>query len=843
MDARDSDVALDVAPEKTRADLDWVRLLDALAARCETALGKDLAHGLDPSMALGETMRAMEEVREATSTSERGEPLPIASSPDVRDAYERAAHGGVLSAPELRAIAELLVAARTLRRFLQARRADLPALFEACATDPSLDRVEEEIARAFDPDGSLSDRASPRLGQLRGEYATARARMVSRLEEIMRRFAHVLSDSYWTERDGRYVLPMRADAHERFPGIVHGSSGSGATLFVEPRVVVPLGNRLKMLEGEVRREEEAIYAALTERVVAQLASVQGAIAAVGRADLRAATTRLARDLSLTFPDVVERSDAAPFVAELRKLRHPLLVLESFETRGERRVVPSDLRISARQAVVVSGPNAGGKTVALKALGLAALMLRAGMPIAAGEGSRLSLVEIVLTDVGDDQSLQKSLSTFSAHVTNLAHILDDARPGALVLLDELAGGTDPREGEALAAAVLDALCRRGAAVVATTHYEGLKALALADARFTNASVGFDHETLTPTFELALGVPGASSALAVARRFGIPSLVLERAQTYSSNEDRSFEETVKRLNDERRALELARAAAEAEGRAAIETRERLEAQLAELRARDRRILQHEAEALLSSLRRAREDLREAQARLRIKKVEPQAVQAAQKSLDAVSSRFAIGGDLAELVEPSPIVERGVRVADETPLRRGAKVWVPRLRAEAEVLDVLSDGQLRVAAGSMKISVSRGEVRVLVDGPRTDGARAANRSGRAPRLQSSHHARALGGPTRAPTTTDDANEEPEVVLPGIDDTVDVRGLRVDDAWPMVESFLDRSLNDGRRFAVVLHGHGSGALREKIRSELATSRYVARYRAGRSGEGGEGVTIVWLR
>ena len=829
-----------VAPDKTRADLEWPRLLRALESRCETALGKDLARSLLPEVDLAEVHRAIAEVREAIHTAQQAEPLPIPSLVDVRDPYQRALHGGVLSAIELRAIGALMAAARALRRFLHARRADLPALYTACATDPSLDVIEDEIARAFDADGTLADRASPRLRELRSEYQTSRARMISRIEDVMRRYAAVLSDSYWTEREGRYVLPMRSDAHERFPGIVHGSSGSGATLFVEPRVVIPLGNRLKMLEGEVRREEEAIYAHLTSRVVAVIASVHGAIAAMGRADLRAAGAKLARELSLSFPDIDEVTDERPWSADLKNLRHPLLALEALESPGKP-VIPSDIVVSGGGGLVVSGPNAGGKTVALKALGLAALMLRSGLPVAAAEGSRLGLVEKVLTDVGDDQSLQKSLSTFSAHVTNLAHIIGEARPGALVLLDELAGGTDPREGEALAAAVLDALCRRGAAVVATTHYEGLKALALADRRFQNASVGFDHETLSPTFRLALGVPGASSALSVARRFGVPSLVIERAEQYLSGEDRTFEQTVKAMNDERRALELARAAAEAEANEARVVRAKIDAELAELRARDKRIVQHEAEALLAAVRRAREDIRSAHARLRAKKLELSDVQAAEKTVDSVAGRFAIGGEFEEHLDERPHVERGERVVDETPLRKGAKVYVAKLRAEAELVEIQGDGQLRVAAGSLKLTVSRSDVRVLVDGPREGAARTPARApGRMPRLQSSH---ARGGAAPRMLSGVDASSENDVVLQTSDNTCDVRGLRVDDVWPMVETFLDRALNQGLPLVIVVHGHGAGALREKLRVELTSSRYVARFRAGRPGEGGDAVTVVWLR
>jgi DNA mismatch repair protein MutS2 len=834
--------AAEIAPQKTRADLEWSRLLEALATRCEGEAAKRLARALAPLTDDDELHATIREVGEAMRSLAEGEPIPVPGLPDAAAAHERATHGGVLGPAELRAVAEVLAAARALRRFLHARRADLPALAAALSTDPVLDRVEEEISGSFEPDGMLADHASPELRALRGEYATGRGRMIARIEELMRRHTAILQDGFWTEREGRYVLPVRSDAHERFPGIVHASSGSGATLFVEPRVLVPLGNRLKMLEGEIRREEEAIYARLTARLVDQLPSVGAAIDAMARADLIAAIAKLARDLELRFPELPSAEEG--FVANLRALRHPLLLLEALDAKTPKHVVPSDIEIAGGHALVVSGPNAGGKTVALKALGLAALMLRSGLPVAAAEGSRLGIVDAVLSDVGDDQSISKNLSTFSAHITNLAHILDATHGATLVLLDELAGGTDPREGEALAAAVLDGLCRRGAAVVATTHYEGLKALAIADPRFRNASVGFDEKTLSPTFELALGVPGASSALAVARRFGIPSLVIERAESYLSGEDRSFEETVRALNDERRGLALARAASEAERGEVRQLKHKLEAEHEALRARDRRIVHHEAEQLLVALRRAREDLREAQSRLRAKKPESGELAVASRAIDSVASHFALGGDFAAVVEP-PTPERGERLSDEAPVRKGAKVFVPRLRADAEVLDVLSDGQLRVAAGSLKLTVARRDVRVIVDAPAKDAAgRAvpgARPGARVPRLRSSHM-RSGVAPARPTVGASPGAGSDDVVLQTQDNTCDLRGLRVDDAWPMLETFLDRAMNESQRAVVVVHGHGSGAVRDRVRDELKRSRYVERFRPGQQHEGGDGVTIVWL-
>jgi DNA mismatch repair protein MutS2 len=483
-------------------------------------------------------------------------------------------------------------------------------------------------------------------------------------------------------------------------------------------------------------------------------------------------------------------------------------------------VPSDLAIQGGRAMVVSGPNAGGKTVALKTLGLAALMARAGLPVPCADGSALGLFDVVLTDVGDDQSLHANLSTFSAHVRNLAEILGETGPGALVLLDELATGTDPREGEALAAGVLDSLTSRGGAVVATTHYEGLKALALADDRFVNASVGFDLASMTPTFRLATGVPGSSSALAVARRFGMPSTVIERAERFLTREEVGFEAMVKKLNEERAALDLARQAAHAREAEAREARVRLEGELERAKNRERRATSEEAEALLASVRRAREDLRAAQARLRAKKLDEAGVREAERALDRVAAQVAIGGELEHLVVPRESARERVAAAE---LKKGQRVYVPRLRAEAEILEVAGDS-VRVAAGPLKLTIAVHELRAADAVAREKPRRAAPASA----------ARGVESPPSEIAT--------RVAFPTSDNSCDLRGLRVDEALAMAATFLDRSLNEGRGVAFLIHGHGTGALREAIRRDLQASPIVARFRAGEPGEGGDGVTVVWL-
>jgi len=807
----------DPCPPKTRSDLEWDAVLSALAGRCAGPLGRRLALALPFASTREEARRWLVQSAEAFALHDASNPLPVGELEDVREGVERVRLGGVLAPVELRALGTMLGAARELRRFLAARRAKLPALFDACATDPTLDAVADEIARSFSPDGTLADSASLRLRELRSEWNAARQRMLSRMDDLMSRYDDVLQDRFVTEREGRWVLPVRSDAHERFPGIVHATSSSGATLFVEPRAVVGLGNRLKVLDAEVRREEEIVYAKLTARLADVLPSVEAAAQGLALADVRAATARLAGDIGLSFPEAIDE----PRV-DLREARHPLLALDARREDGGApgdhpvaRVVPSDLAVAAGRAIVVSGPNAGGKTVALKTIGLAALMVRAGLPVACGEGSVVGLFDVVLTDVGDDQSLQKNLSTFSAHVSNLAAVLRDTTRGALVLLDELAGGTDPREGEALAAGVLDSLCARGGAVAITTHYEGLKALAAVDPRFVNASVGFDLSTMTPTFRLAMGVPGSSSALAVARRFGMPSTVIARAERFLTREDHSFETVVKKLDDERAALELARAAADEREAEAGRAAARLEAELEHARIREKRMLSEEAAALMDRLRRAREELRAAHARLRVKKPDPQAVREAERTIERLAGEVAIGGPLEGLVTNVDEAPRdAVRAAD---LRKGEKVWVLRLRAEGEVVDLMGDGTVRIAAGPLKLTVPSSELRARPPQP-------------------------PAAPKPAPRAAPARSSFDQTPVQSQDNTCDLRGLRVDDGVAMATTFLDRATGEGRDVVFLLHGHGTGALRDALRRELARSPYVARSRSGGPGEGGEAVTVVWL-
>lgn len=785
--------------ERTLRDLSFRTVVQAVAERCAGPLGTTLlASGLSIARTPDDARERMGETAEAMSARREGDPTPLDGLRDARPALTRVTKGGVLSGPALADVLSVLGAARALRRFLAKRKTTMPRLFAACALDPGLDVLEQEIGAAIDTAGTLHDGASPTLKKLRAEIATLRARITSRLEEMLIAHGDVVSDRFVTERDGRYVLPMRSDAHDKIPGIVHGTSQSGATVFVEPRALVESQNRLTLARSEMEIEELRILTQLSELVLERAAELEAALDALDRADLRDACGRLALDLRAVVPELV---DEATFDA--KNARHPLLVLEG------RAVVGNDITLSAGHGLVLSGPNAGGKTIALKLLGLFGLMARAGLPVPATEGVRIGFFDPILSDVGDEQSIEKSLSTFSAHVVSLARILDAAGPRALVLLDEVATGTDPEEGAALASAVVTTLLDRGAAVAVTTHYEALKALALTDDRLVNGSVGFDVERMAPTFELRLGAPGASSALRVARRFGLDAGVIARAEALVPESSRNFDRLVQRLEADLDAARREREAAVAMRADAERAKASADAELRALRERERTKLGREAEKLVALLKETRAEVRTARDAMRKGQGDAALVEAARLAIERAQKRM--DAEIDDALKTDVGEERGVRV-DEKTLAIGDRVWVPRLRAEVDVIDAPQKGRVRVQSGAVKLTIDVADLR------------------RQPTQKEPAR-------TPAPARGVDAS-------PASRETLDLRGLRVDEALALTESFLDRAYGEERTHATLLHGVGSGAIRDAVRQHLKAglTRWVKSFRPGTVEEGGDRVTIVLL-
>ena len=804
--------------ERGTVDLEWPRLVEAIRVRCTGPLAERL-DALPIADEFEVARSAGARTAEARALLDRGEPLPLAGIREIGGALDRVEREGVLEGRALRAISSTLGAARALRRFLSRNKAELPALHAACSSDPTLDGLAEELIAAVEPDGTLSDSASRELGRLRTEVANLRARIVGRLEQLLLKHSDIVQDRFHTLRDGRYVIPIRTDAHEKLRGIVHGTSRSGATAFVEPSAIINQGNRLKMAQGELDREVQRILSILSARVRERVEEVRAVVDALETADLAHAAAKLAHELGFEVVALIDEP-----VLELRAARHPLLVLDALAHGHAETIIENDLSLRAGEGLVLSGPNAGGKTVALKVFGLAALMVRAGLPVPAGPGSRAGFFEDVLTDVGDEQSIQKNLSTFSAHIANLARVMDAAGPRALVLLDEVATGTDPDEGAALACSVIDALVGRGAAVAVTTHYERLKAFAFEDTRLRNASVGFDVESMVPTFILRADVPGSSSALAVARRFGMPDAIVADAEGRLSEQSRTFAQIVRRLEERFEELDAEKATAAEHTRAAEAIRARAETDASAAREKRDRAVAAEAKQIVAELREARAEL--AEARRQIRRQDRRALARARSTVDKVSELVEERLDESILAASHAIapLERGDRVSPEA-LVVGAKFWVPRMRAEVTLVEAPQRGRARVAAGPVKLWVTVEELRTVDDA----GAETSRRQMKEP----------------AESAASERPARREEKARSIDNTLDVRGMRVDDAIPLTESFLDSLYGRSEPVAYLLHGVGSGALCEALRSHLEhhMDRYVSAFRPATIEEGGARLTVVYLR
>ncbi|MDH3687519.1 MAG: hypothetical protein OEP95_14900, partial [Myxococcales bacterium] len=525
--------------------LEWSLVVEQLAdrtrtpggrARCEDPLFESTVPGLRERLV---------ETGEARTLLDAEEIPPLEGVRDLDDALARVAKGGTLSGEDLLQVRSTLAALRATTGFLDARAERAPRLADHAAAIVDLRELEDGIDRSIDADGSVRDSASAALASARRESHRLAADAQKRIERSLRdpTVSGALSDSFFTIRGDRYVLPVRADARNKVPGIVHDASASGTTLYIEPQALVDLNNQHKEAELTIERETRRILRELSEQVARERADIVAGLSALDEIDLAFARGRLSADQGARAPEVGEGG-----VLELPELRHPLLGNEA---------VPNDLGVGRGYCVlVISGPNAGGKTVAMKSVALAVLMARAGMHVLAGEGARVDPFDRVLADIGDEQDLREHLSTFSAHMANLAEIVEAAGPAALVILDEVGVGTDPGEGSALAQAALEVLADAEARVVTTTHYNLLKEMAEVDERFRNASVEFDPETLAPTYRVTLGAAGSSSALTVAARMGVPPSVLDRASGLLEREDRRLDRMLAELATSRASLERER-----------------------------------------------------------------------------------------------------------------------------------------------------------------------------------------------------------------------------------------------------------------------------------------------
>jgi len=805
-------VTPDAQIRETAAELDWPRLLERIASFCLSDVAARAVRSLLPEPSLELARARMQRTREALALAAAA-PLPRARIDDQAEPLARVLRGSDLDARELRSLAATLEQCGRLAEHLARHAALAPELGAWLETAPVLVELADAIRRSIGPDDAILDSASPALARARKRAHAERDELRQRLGSMVAKLAPAMQGQYVAERDGRYVLPVRNDAPFRVEGLVLGSSASGSTLYIEPRETHDLGNRVQLSEAEVRAEEARVLAELNARIAGDHAAVSRGQAACIEAEVLAALAAygLRMDALALLPEPDARLD-------LRQMRHPLLDAERAT------VVPNDLRIEAGRGLILSGPNAGGKTVALECFGLAAWMVRAGIPLPVAPGSHVGWFESVLTDIGDHQSLLHSLSTFSAHMTRMAAALAAARPGLLVLIDELAGGTDPDEGAALATAIVEALVARGAALAVTTHHDRLEAFAASHPRLENAAVGFDRERLAPTFVLAYGAPGASGALLTAERFGLGAELIARAEALLPEGVVETRALLGELEKRRAELAAASAALEAERRAVSALRRELEQERERRQREERGRLERELERVLEEVQRARVRLRDAEARLG---ASAPALREASAATNELARFVAIGGPLREAaaaLDPPPAAGDPL---DWARLAPGARVLVGVTGAVGNVLAKPRRGQVTVAVGAIKTTV---------------GIETLSRAPAAPDSASAKGTRPARARRDATQRADAHPSRPEPMR-SRQNTLSLVGERVEPALERFDRFVDGLLREGEPCGFIVHGHGTGALKSALRQHAQRHPNVADSGPAPDVDGGDALTVVWLR
>ncbi len=793
--------------------LEWGRVLEVLALHAQSAIGRSRCQSLLLARELTEARHRQQETSEMVAWLEGSDPVPALSFPDIREPVSRASKGGVLEAGELRDCAIVLTMLAELERYADSHTSGTPRLaqvLEPLRATQALRGVLRVIEGAIQPDGAMKETASPELRRMTHYAQGLKQDMRDQLERILhsRRYEEVLQESYFAQREGRYVIPVKADMRGRIPGIVHDVSSSGATVFLEPRELVELNNSIKVADVEIEREVQRILRELSTVVASQSGLITQGIEVLAQCDVIKARAEMSRRLKC---NPVALNESGRVI--LKQARHPLLLL------AKDQVVANDIDLDETvRVLVISGPNTGGKTVTLKIVGLFALMVRAGLHLPCAPESEMAIFTDLYADIGDAQDLSRDLSSFSAHMTQMIRLLSEhaacsmteapSPPRSLVLLDEPVTSTDPQEGAALAEALLCRLAELNMKVVATTHYGALKELAQTTAGFGNASVEFDVEQLAPTYRLFMGIPGGSSALEIAGRLGMDEGLVKEARKRLHRQNQRLDELMadlqrkqRQLADDREQTQRARREAEQAAREAQVLRVQLEQAEQEARRGLKKKIgeqfqraRAEVQATVDSLKREQKLIKVKETKERLRELETKTRQ-----------------ELAPPSEPIPIERLAV----------GDTVEITGLGMTGTLLE-LPQGKKRV-----RVKVGEGEILATV----------SNLVGIAGEPHS--------GPPQPTTTASSLHRGMTSTGLGLDEqtVVDVRGQAVDEALDQVVAALDRATLDGAPFLRVIHGHGTGRLKSALREYLKSSPYVAEFRPGDRAEGGDGVTVAKLR
>jgi DNA mismatch repair protein MutS2 len=794
---------------KTLSVLEYPKILARLADFCDFSGSADLARLLTPTPDFIEASTRLAETSEARTILVTGD-LGIGGAHDIRAQVDLAAHGGVLDPKELLDVQSTLISMRSLRRFFEKHAEASPHLAGIAQRLPVPTGLIEAIASCITDNAEVADGASPKLSDLRRQVRVSHDRLMTRLQRYLTDAATAskLQDSVITQRDGRYVIPLRAEFKGQVKAIVHDQSSTGATLFIEPLAVVELNNALREAQVAERDETRRVLAELSSRVGELAGAIVPGVAALAELDLAFAKAKYADQIGANEPILSrQQPTTSNQQSSLRLLnaRHPLLDPET--------VVPTNIDpLPGTFAVVITGPNTGGKTVSLKTVGLLACMAQSGLHIPAQSGSELPCFAAIYADIGDEQSIEQSLSTFSGHITNIVHILKKADSRSLVILDELGAGTDPQEGAALARAILSDLLGRRITTFVATHYPELKTFAHTTPGVVNASLEFNVQTLRPTYKLTLGLPGRSNALAIAQRLGMPQEIIDTARSEINPDDLRAD---KLIGDIHRQRKIAFKESEKAGRARSEAR-RLERDLAErlenIGEERQKVLEQaraegelEVEILKTQLKMLKNELKKARQPL-------DALQVIEEKIEVVEEQVL-----------KPIKRKTQNVKTVGALKPGDKVVLRNL-GTAGVISSIDGEEAEVQAGSLRLRVRLEELKRKDEELLAVGDQPLAKK-RSPEPQSSI-----------------TNRQSSILAasPGME--LDLRGQRAEDALDMLDRYLEKAYMAGLPFVRIIHGKGTGKLRQEVRAALKNHPQVASFEEGGPKEGGEGVTVAKL-
>jgi DNA mismatch repair protein MutS2 len=818
---------------KTLSVLEYPKILERLRAFCDFSASMELARQLEPTDSYDLALARLAETSEARrlfSVQDAG----VGGAHDIRPAADLAARGGVLDPQQLLDIKSTLISCRELKRSLERKTDEYPRLAQIASGLPESHGMVDAITRVLSERGEVLDSASPKLGTLRREIKIAHDRLMSRLQKYLTESGNKLQEPIITQRDGRYVIPLRAEFKGQIKAVVHDQSSSGATLFVEPLPVVELNNKVRELELQARDEERRILYELSAQIGEHREELTYGVENLALLDLIFAKAKYAEELRASEPLLqkieikrrkevggdqlsVEGKQSTQSKIENRKssikliqARHPLLDPQT--------VVPIDVDPQpGTRAIVITGPNTGGKTVSLKTVGLFALMAQSGLHIPAQSGSELPCFHAVYADIGDEQSIEQSLSTFSGHITNIIRILKQIDQRSLVIFDELGAGTDPQEGAALARAILNFLLETGCTTLVATHYPELKTFAHSTEGVVNASLEFDIKTLRPTYHLTIGLPGRSNALLIAQRLGLPQPIIESAKGEINPDDLRADKLLDDIRKERNRTSRERQKLE-------KARERLEAQTKDLEKRLEKIEDERREVLAKA--RAEGELEVAILKRNIESLKSQ-LRKAKQPLQALKEIEEKVEEIEEKVE-APIE----RKPDHSP-REASNYQLPKLGERVTVSTLNAEGVI-TALGESDAEVQIGSLRVrarLADLVRKSSEAVLHSTPSAASDQLS-----VGDVQKAEGST--RHPAPATRSPGIE--LNLRGKLVEDGLEELERYLERAYSSGLLFVRIVHGKGTGRMREAVRNALKSSPYVASFEEPKDNEGGAGVTVA---